>query len=509
MTHQVPRSSVAVFRQFAGNAIRWSVLGLLTFCSCSATHRKTPQATMNNAVLGATRPGAAAFSRYISDAPQYAHSENSQRSTRRQRHAKQVQAAAYSAPTSDLETATDAAVGRSSLAPIAPAPTAEWVSDSPDDRESMPGHVTNDPPTDFVTPDIEVNESTEGNSFVPFSQLPEATIVDPTHVSDLPEPMCCSEFASGWRPPGYAGIWPKDEYLCDGGDRFGTVEVQANGQMIGVDQQDTVAHVRTRQGDERVVASNCVCIYAPRFASVRHLAGLHVNDQRNRLSTVDQPEGTIENIQRDLAETTLEQTKIVENLKLQPPIAATQLDAGDQLIDRRKLLEETFDLRVLQNIDLLAAKEFQNRQKLDVASAALAAIEWTDEMSIQIMLDETMVQAEGSYVPSEQTYQYSVPPGRPCLQLIKLASCGQAQPGEEIEFLLQFRNTGTDTLEQTTIVDNLTTRLAYIPESQECSLQSTFCADDNTADSHVLRWTLAKPLKPGDGGVIHFRCKVR
>lgn len=242
---------------------------------------------------------------------------------------------------------------------------------------------------------------------------------------------------------------------------------------------------------------------------MRHLAGLHVNDQRNRLSTVDQPEGTIENIQRDLAETTLEQTKVKENLKLQPPIAATQLDAGDQLIDRRKLLEETFDLRVLQNVDLLGPQEFQSRQKLDVASAALAAIEWTEETSIQVMLDETMVQAEGSYVPSEQTYQYNVPPGRPCLQLIKLASCGQAQPGEEIEFLLQFRNTGTDTLEQTTIVDNLTTRLAYVAESQECSLESSFCTDDNTANSHVLRWTLAKPLKPGDGGVIHFRCKVR
>jgi len=335
------------------------------------------------------------------------------------------------------------------------------------------------------------------------------TFSDPVFVDEIPTPMCASKFAAGWRPTSARGVWPKDEYLCDGGDRLGLVEIHNNGQMVGVDQQDTIAHVRTRQGEERIVPSNCVCIYSPRFAAVRHLDGIHVSDQRHRLSSLDQPEETLENMQRDVAATALERDRLIENLKLQPPIAAKQLDIEDHLIDRRKLTEQTWDLRVLQHVDLLTPEAVHDRQRIDVASAVQAAITWTDETAVQVLLEERMVQAEGSYAPAEQTYQYRIPPGQTCLQLIKLASCGHAQPGDEVEFLLQFRNTGPDALEQVTLVDNLTTRLEYVADSQECSLKSTFAADDNQADTHVLRWTLTESLLPGEGGVIHFRCRVR
>ena len=55
-------------------------------------------------------------------------------------------------------------------------------------------------------------------------------------------------------------------------------------------------------------------------------------------------------------------------------------------------------------------------------------------------------------------------PDNPRLRLIKLASCGHAQPGEEIEFTLRFDNIGDQTIGNVTIVDNLTTRLEYVPE---------------------------------------------
>jgi hypothetical protein len=36
-----------------------------------------------------------------------------------------------------------------------------------------------------------------------------------------------------------------------------------------------------------------------------------------------------------------------------------------------------------------------------------------------------------------------------------------------------------------------------------------FLSDYNEAESLVLRWEIIEPMKPGEGGVIRFRCRVR
>ncbi|HOM17500.1 MAG TPA: DUF11 domain-containing protein, partial [Thermoguttaceae bacterium] len=60
-----------------------------------------------------------------------------------------------------------------------------------------------------------------------------------------------------------------------------------------------------------------------------------------------------------------------------------------------------------------------------------------------------------------------------------------------------------------TILDNLSGRLEYVADSAQCSLKAQFTAQPNEAGSQLLRWELAQPLKPGEGGVIRFRCRVR
>jgi hypothetical protein len=60
-----------------------------------------------------------------------------------------------------------------------------------------------------------------------------------------------------------------------------------------------------------------------------------------------------------------------------------------------------------------------------------------------------------------------------------------------------------------TIVDNLTTRLEYVADSQESSLQADFLTQPNDGDSLVLRWEIIDPLPPGQGGTISFKCRVR
>jgi hypothetical protein len=87
-----------------------------------------------------------------------------------------------------------------------------------------------------------------------------------------------------------------------------------------------------------------------------------------------------------------------------------------------------------------------------------------------------------------------------------------------------------------TILDSLTTRLEYIPDSAQASVKAngwelddkgelvrdpesgrprraqnpvTFSTQVNQGDSLILRWEIRDPLEPGQGGVIRFQCRVR
>ena len=68
---------------------------------------------------------------------------------------------------------------------------------------------------------------------------------------------------------------------------------------------------------------------------------------------------------------------------------------------------------------------------------------------------------------------------------------------------------GDEVIGNVTLIDNLTPRLEYVPESAECSLSGDFFSQVNEGSSLVLRWEIHDPLQPGDGGIIRFRCKVR
>jgi hypothetical protein len=68
---------------------------------------------------------------------------------------------------------------------------------------------------------------------------------------------------------------------------------------------------------------------------------------------------------------------------------------------------------------------------------------------------------------------------------------------------------GDDVIGNVTVIDNLTMRLEYVPDSQQCSLEAEFVEEENAVESLTLRWEIAEPLKVGEGGIIRFRCRVR
>jgi hypothetical protein len=99
--------------------------------------------------------------------------------------------------------------------------------------------------------------------------------------------------APQWAPPGIMRPWPTDEYIFDGGDRDLAVEVNPDYSVRGLDQEDTVVHYDTVDGETLVKPSNRVCIYAPRFSSVRKVYGVDIQEQHERMFEVDKPTGIV------------------------------------------------------------------------------------------------------------------------------------------------------------------------------------------------------------------------
>ena len=99
--------------------------------------------------------------------------------------------------------------------------------------------------------------------------------------------------------------------------------------------------------------------------------------------------------------------------------------------------------------------------------------------------------------------------GEAQLKILKQASAISASCGEEIEFTISFENVGARKVGNVTIIDNLTTRLEFVPDSANCTLEADFSSERNTADSLVLRWDIKQALDVGQSGLIRFKCRVR
>ena len=81
-------------------------------------------------------------------------------------------------------------------------------------------------------------------------------------------------------PPPARPSLPRDEYLCDGGDRGVPAATGGNGHVGGVDPRDAVVGFDIGLGagsKPRVLPTNVVCVYAPRFAEVRVSTGTNQN----------------------------------------------------------------------------------------------------------------------------------------------------------------------------------------------------------------------------------------
>jgi len=321
-----------------------------------------------------------------------------------------------------------------------------------------------------------------------------------------------------WQPPGIAAApWPAGEYLVDGGDRGQPARVMPDWEVRGLDVEDTIAHYDTLDGRRVVEPSNQVCLYSPRFSAVRHVVSVRQNEQMRTSSGIYQPVGPAR------ADEVLGPRSSEQNIQA---ARQTSRDLANVYRSRRGEGEisdqrgpRAFQQDMFKPYEDLAAirtGRYNAAEMARLAKGVDAAITWTHNLGVLVVIDHQRAAEEVSDHKAESVFTVDQPPAHPKLRIIKVASTASAAPGETVDFTLRFENTGNQVIGNVTIIDNLTTRLEYVPETATCTsssdgrpMKANFLTEANEGDSLALRWEIADPMLPGEGGIIRFTCRVR
>jgi uncharacterized repeat protein (TIGR01451 family) len=322
----------------------------------------------------------------------------------------------------------------------------------------------------------------------------------------------CAQCGTGegpWKPDGIKGPWPRDEYLCDGGDLNHDVNVKRDWTVVGLDQQDTIAHFDTTDGQRLVAASNCVCVYSPRFAAIRQVSAPVIYEGHERMAGIEKPVKV--NVHEEMRgpKTALQPEQLISQVGLDQVQRLRERTQG-LLVDQATRLElaaEAFLPR--EELLFIQRGEFDASEKARLTEYVAAAQTWTLQQAPQILVDgQPAVEVRGTTTP-QITYTYETF-GKPCLRLCKIADKSEAKPGEIVTFTLRFDNLGEQTIGNVTVIDNLVPRLEYVAGSAQSSLKAAFSTQEQIpGESLVLRWEIEEPLEINAGGVVKFQARVR
>ena len=299
------------------------------------------------------------------------------------------------------------------------------------------------------------------------------------------------------------------ELLHDGGDRFPVARVRRDWRVLGLNPEDTIAHFDTLGGRTEVSTSNRVSIYAPRFAATRQVNNAIQYESVSpavRLRVMDKPN---ESASRALAGAVKQQIGTVREISDTVPQALQDGQRGLN-VDQTDIAKAVVDgLLPFENLEIIRTGTYVASEAAVVEKYRQAAQAWTEIQTVQLVIDNKPASVLAKTTAANEAFTYVLPDGKARMRIIKLASTSAAHAGERVQFTIRFDNVGDEAVGNVTIIDNLTTRLEYIVDSQECSLTAGFSADDNEGQSSLLRWEIAEPLEPGEGGIIRFECRVR
>lgn len=311
-----------------------------------------------------------------------------------------------------------------------------------------------------------------------------------------------------WRPPGIGGPWPHNEYLRDGGDYITPASVKADWSVAGVEQEDTVAHYDTLDGRTEVSPSNRVHIYAPRFGAVRRIDDVQSSQGGERVAGFEKPIKLNRHDDLGIASTAIQPVQPHGEIGSKAASIYRERQQGGGLEHRQQLVIVQDKFQPFEDFVLIRRGVMDQADKPRLATAVDAAIVWSHDASVQIILDGQAAVEAVVDKSLEVVYTVDRPQG-PALRLVKVASTDNAKPGETVDFTLRYDNIGVEPIGNVVIIDNLSTRLEYVDATESSDREAKFEAQPNAGGSQAVRWELTAPLEPGQGGIIRFKVRVK
>lgn len=298
------------------------------------------------------------------------------------------------------------------------------------------------------------------------------------------------------------------EYLCDGGDNNPPVRIRRDNQMVGLQPEDTVVNYTTQDGDLEIQASNKVCVYSPRFASVRKITGAVSGGRAVGLSGIAKPVGPGRFDYNQGGVIVSDATELGHADVARRIDAMRDRNRGVPVENVQQVNLAADVLEALAGLTVLRLDVMEDAEKANLEKAAQFAVAWTLDEALEVSIQDVKALTLTRDQKLEAFTIYEFPDaGR--LKIVKLADRQHAQPGEIVEFAIRVDNVGDSPVTEVTLTDNLTTRLEFVEGSETSSADASFVATPNNGQSLRLQWTLSKELKVGESATVRFRCRVR
>jgi uncharacterized repeat protein (TIGR01451 family) len=301
----------------------------------------------------------------------------------------------------------------------------------------------------------------------------------------------------------------KDEYIYDGDDRGKKVTVDQNWTIYGMDTEDTFGHFDTVDGKRIVTPSNRVKIYAPRFAAVRKLDGVYNARRNTRVNSFEKKLTMQVSRGKDFSSSTMQNVALNGMASTKRASGFDHRTRGVVTDQALRLIGTRNSFSAYENLELIKWGRHSNSETARLELGMQAANVWQDNLRLQVNAKGAQPIVVNDLSRVQQLVQVKSDGKGSVLRVTKVASKIAADQGDEVEFTIRFDNLSSKPVGNVTLVDNLTGRLQYVPDSAECSLKANFVTQLNEAGSLMLRWEITDPVKPHKGGIIRFKCTVR
>ena len=301
----------------------------------------------------------------------------------------------------------------------------------------------------------------------------------------------------------------RGEYIYDGNDRGKRIVVDEQWNVYGLDTEDTIGHFDTLDGRRMVSPSNRVAIYAPRFGAVRKVSGLSNSIITTGPISAERRTQIVQSDGQDFSATAKQHLEPVGYAGRAKASAFNDRTRGVTADSITRLYGARNLFKPYENLQLIRIGRYSSAEGARLKIGMMSANVWRDDLGLQVQVANVQPVIVNDVYRVQAIETIDTDGDNAVLRVTKVASRMYGKPGDEIEFTIRYDNLSRQKVGNVTIIDNLTSRLEYVPGSAQSSLHADFITEANEKGSLVLRWEIRDPVPAGEGGIVRFKCIVR